>query len=203
MQSDAQLPNLSRCSLAERHTGTDMGGPGHDHVVLAIDHDRCGKLFNDETVRSGRALAPLNGIVRQLESYGQSHVVVVSFSNRQTDEIQSILGGVNSIEHLQTIARLLRESSSVPLKITVDSRYHGSSKYAEFKSRADITEFESVDHKKSLADSIVAAHPNASNFLFVDDKYELLPAPTNRIDGLQVSPLIWTRASDLNTKMPF
>mgnify|MGYP006110810135 CR=1 FL=1 len=189
-----------------------MGGPGHEtknHVVLAIDHDRCGKLFNDETVRiglgrvTGKAARPLIGIVRQLESYGRSHVVVVSFSNRQTDEIQSILGGVNSIEHLQTIAQLLRESASAHLTITVDTRYHGSSKYAEFKSRADITEFESVDHKKSLADSIVAAYPNTPNFLFVDDKYELLPAPTNRIDGLQVSPLIWIRESELNTKMPF
>ena len=146
-------------------------------------------------------MKPLKTIVQQLETYAKARIVVVSFSNRQTEEIQKILGGVTSIAHLETIAALIRERVREPTTVAVDSRYHGGSKYADFKTRVEITAYEAVDQKRSLAASIVSAYPNASNFIFVDDKFELLPPPTERIDVLQVSPLVWNQASVLNIKM--
>lgn len=164
-----QLPDLSNLS------GKSNGKP--PHVVLAIDHDRCAKNLDD----SPRVKLPLKSIVKQLESYDADSVMIVSFSNRQTDKIQEMLNG-NSITHLQTIKALFSNSSE--LTFEVDTNYYGGPAYAKITSKQELTAYEEMDRKQTLATSIMNAYPEASHFLFVDDKYELLPAPTDRIDVL-------------------
>jgi hypothetical protein len=88
--------------------------------------------------------------------------------------------------------------------VEVDTRYIDEANYAGFKTRAEVTQYTKTNKKQSLAAAIMDAFPGAKKFLFVDDKFELLPKSDEgdgrRFDGMQVSPTIFTEYSRVNTK---
>ena len=160
-------------------------------VILAIDHDRCGRQLTAESVRlKGEANIAFGGLVEKLLGYGAERLIIVSYSNRQTPEIDAMLSAPTAVDHLQTISNLLEERLQ-NLNIEVDSRRHAYDAYTGFNTTIEVGQFELTDAKRTLAQNIVAAYPNASKFLFLDDKYEVLPVPNERIEVMQFSPTVW------------
>lgn len=168
---------------------------GVHKLIIAIDHDGCGKLVNSRT--DTRALQSLVDAIRLLCRENSTSITLCSFSNRQSDYLNSIMSEPHSLAHLKTIAEIL---ATFELRVTIDETYYAEEEYKHLQTAKEVRAFEKTDSKSVLASNIQKAHPNSS-FLFIDDKYHNLPPTSNTVHHLHFSPQIWPSESILNTKM--
>ena len=109
-------------------------GVGKKVTVVALEYDRCGKMLTDGFERKG-GMAPMNTHALAKLVYGMdhsrlnSHMRFVSFSNRQSDKINTEYFGDEprvNLEHLDAAARILHGSArldNIDIPSSVDKRY--------------------------------------------------------------------------------
>lgn len=172
-------------------------------TVLALDYDRCGKLMASAQGRAGgMASANTNALARLL--YGldpdlpSSHLRLVSFSNRQSDFINTEYFGDEprvNLEHLDKADAILHEYArhyNVNLTSSVDKRYFlDERRTSAFADKGAFKAYVQADRKQELAAKIRAAYPNAAKIVFVDDDWESLPQPVvDKVYVVHFSPMI-------------
>lgn len=174
-------------------------------TVVALDYDRCGKMLTDgsnPSRRGGMALMNTQALARLL--YGMdrdrlnSHVRLVSFSNRQSDKINTDYFGDEprvNLEHLDEAVEILHgyarhDNTDVPT--SVDKRYFlDQKKMDSFPDKATFKTYVKAERKQELTAMIRAAYPDAANFVFVDDDWESLPQPVvDKVYVIHFAPLI-------------
>ena len=181
-------------------------GVGKKVTVVALDYDRCAKMLNDgfQAGRPKFGMAPKNTEALADLLYGMdrnrlnSHMRFVSFSNRQSDKINTEYFGdaphVN-LEHLDVAARMLHDFATLKnleIPMSVDKRYFlDQEKMDAFADKAAFKAYVKEDRKQELAAKIRAAYPDAANFVFVDDDWDSLPQPVvDKVYVVHFSPMI-------------
>ncbi len=180
-------------------------GVGKKVTVVALDYDRCGKMLTDgfnATRRNGMAALNTHALSRLL--YGMdrnrlnSHVRFVSFSNRQSDKINTDYFGDEprvNLEHLDEAVKVLQDYArldNIDVATSVDKRYFlDQEKMGRFPDKATFKAYVKAERKQELAAMIRAAYPDAANFVFVDDDWESLPQPVvDKVYVVHFAPLI-------------
>ena len=181
-------------------------GVGKKVTVVALDYDRCAKMLNDgwQAHQPHFGMAPRNSVALAGLLYGMdrnrlnSHMRFVSFSNRQSDKINTEYFGDEprvNLEHLDEAVEILHgyarlENTDVPT--TADKRYFlDQEKMGRFPDKATFKAYVKAERKQELAAMIRAAYPDAANFVFVDDDWESLPQPVvDKVYVVHFAPLI-------------
>lgn len=168
-------------------------------LVVAIDHDGCGKLINQENSEKIKdALNSLIGTICDLKKKSKTeNVILCSFSNRQTKHLNEIMSKPGSLDHLETIHNIFKGKG---LDTIIHKEYFCEDDYKEFQTIQEVSDFEKSNRKRLLVKKILEKYQNCS-FLFVDDKYDNLPPHDEAVNHIHFSPAIWPRASNLNEKM--
>ena len=178
-------------------------GVGKKIIVVALDYDRCGKMMADGWERMGSIAATNTNALAQL-LYGladnrlNSHMRLVSFSNRQSDKINTEYfrdAPRANLEHLDKAGALLNAYAhleSIDFGWSADKRYFLDQEAMDaFPSKAAFKDHVKAERKLELAAKIRAAYPDASSFVFVDDDWESLPQPVvNKVYVVHFAPLI-------------
>jgi hypothetical protein len=180
-------------------------GVGKRVTVVALDYDRCGKMLtNGFSPNHKGAIAARNTYTLAKLLYGMdrnrlnSHMRFVSFSNRQSDKINTEYFNDEprvNLEHLDEAATLLHEAArldNIAIPSSVDKRYFlDREKMDAFTNKAAFKDYAKTERKQELAARIRAAFPDAANFVFVDDDWESLPQPVvGKVDVVHFAPLI-------------
>jgi len=168
--------------------------------VVALDYDGCAKLIAGPSHRNQNAKGNSRDFARLLnESHSaiDSHLLFVSFSNRQSDAINGWLEKKNpgasptvNLDHLSSAWSTLREWG-LHIPASVDARYFLEAEMAAYADEAAWKAYVKRDLKRELYAKIKATYPNANRFIFVDDKMENLAC----VEGknafyVQLAPLI-------------
>ena len=178
-------------------------GVGKKITVVALDYDRCGKMMSDGWERKGSIAAMNTSALAQL-LYGlghnrfSSHMHFVSFSDRQSDKINTEYFGDEprvNLEHLDRAGALLYDyarHNNIEFDWSADKRYFlDQEKMDAFPDKAAFKAYVKAERKQELAARIRAAYPDAANFVFVDDDWDSLPQPVvDKVDVVHFAPLI-------------
>ena len=152
---------------------------GKQITVVALDYDRCGKMMTNDFYRPAafntRDLAVL---LNETHSANSSHILLVSFSNRQSDTINSYYtnGPRANLDHLEG-ALLILKKMGLYIPSSVDARYFLEEEMSALEDKAAFKAFVQADKKRTLAAKIRATYPHATKFVFLDDEFENLPPP--------------------------
>ena len=168
--------------------------------VVALDYDGCGKLIAGPNHHSHNAKNSSRDFARLLnESHStiDSHLLFVSFSNRQSDAINGWLDKKKpdasptvNLDHLSSAVATLREWG-LYIPASVDARYFLEAEMGEYADEAAWKAYVQRDHKKELYEKIKATYPDADRFIFVDDKMENLACVEGQnMFYVQLAPLI-------------
>ena len=189
--------------LPERETYEHAVGVGKKITVVALDYDRCGKMMSDGMERKGSIAAMNTSVLAQL-LYGMghnrfhSHLRFVSFSNRQSDKINTEYFGDEprvNLEHLDKAGALLHNiarSYNIEFDWSADKRYFLDQEQMDaLSTKAAFKAYVQLDRKQELAAKIRAAYPNADRFVFIDDEPSNLPQPVvDKIYTVHFAPLV-------------
>ncbi len=171
-------------------------GRGKKVTVVALDYDRCAKMMTNDFYRPAalntRDLAVL---LNNTHSRLSSHLRFVSFSNRQSDTINSYYtnGPRANLDHLAGAVEVLQKVGLLTPS-SVDARYFLEEEMSALEDKAAFKAFVQEDHKRTLAAKIRAAYPDAAKFIFLDDELENLPPPeADKVFYVHFSPAIQPR----------
>jgi hypothetical protein len=168
--------------------------------VVALDYDGCGKLIAGPNHRNQNAKNSSRDFARLLnESHStiDSHLLFVSFSNRQSDAINGWLDKKKAdasptvnLDHLSSAVATLREWG-LYIPASVDARYFLEAEMGKYADEAAWKAYVQRDLKEELYAKIKATYPNADRFIFVDDKMENLACVQGKnAFYVQLAPLI-------------
>ena len=178
-------------------------GVGKKITVVALDYDRCGKMMSDGWERKGSIAAMNTNALAQL-LYGlghnrfNSHLRFVSFSDRQSDKINTEHfrdePRVN-LEHLDKAGALLHTYArlqNIEFDWSADKRYFLDQEQMDaLSTRAALEAYVQLDRKRELAAKIRAAYPDADKFVFIDDEPSNLPQPmVAKLYTVHFAPLV-------------
>jgi len=176
---------------------------GKKITVVALDYDRCGKMMSGGWERNGRIAAMNTNTLAQL-LYGlghnrfNSHMRFVSFSNRQSDKINTEYFGDEprvNLEHLDRAGALLYDYArrqNIEFDWSADKRYFLDQEQMDaLSTKAAFKAYVQLDRKQELAAKIRAAYPDAAKFVFIDDEASNLPQPVvDKIYTVHFAPLV-------------
>lgn len=148
-------------------------------TVVALDYDRCGKMMTNDLHRPAAFnTRDLAALLNETHSANSSHVLFVSFSNRQSDTINSYYtnGLRANLDHLEG-ARLILQKMGLYIPSSVDARYFLEEEMSALEDKAAFNAYVQQDHKRTLAAKIRATYPEATKFVFLDDEFKNLPSP--------------------------
>ena len=168
--------------------------------VVALDYDGCGKLIAGPNDRNQNAKGSSRDFARLLnESHSalDSHLLFVSFSNRQSDAINGWLDRKKpdasptvNLDHLSPVVDTLREWG-LHIPASVDARYFLEAEMGRYADEAAWKAYVKRDLKRELYAKIKATYADASRFIFVDDKMENLACVQGKgAFYVQLAPLI-------------
>ena len=168
--------------------------------VVALDYDGCGKLIAGPNDRNQNAKGSSRDFARLLnESHSalDSHLLFVSFSNRQSDAINGWLDRKKpdasptvNLDHLSSVVDTLREWG-LHIPASVDARYFLEAEMGRYADEAAWKAYVKRDLKRELYAKIKATYADASRFIFVDDKMENLACVQGKgAFYVQLAPLI-------------
>jgi len=168
--------------------------------VIALDHDGCAKLIVGPWHHNHNAKSNSKDFARLLnESHSalDSHLLFVSFSNRQSNAINGWLDKKKSdasptanLDHLSLAVSTLREWG-LYIPSSVDARYFLEAEMAAYPNEAAWRAHAKRDLKDELRAKIKAAYPNAARFTFVDDEMKnLARAKGESAFYVQLAPLV-------------
>ena len=165
---------------------------GKQITVVALDYDRCGKMMTNDFYRPAafntRDLAVL---LNETHSANSSYILLVSFSNRQSDTINSYYtnGPRANLDHLEG-GLLILKKMGLYIPSSVDARYF-LEEMGTLEDKAAFKAFVKEDQKRTLAAKIRATYPEAAKFVFLDDEFENLPLPeAGKVYCVHFSPAI-------------
>ena len=169
--------------------------------VVALDYDGCAKLVAGPWHHNQNAKGNSKDFARLLnESHSalDSHLLFVSFSNRQSNAINGWLDKKKkpdasptvNLDHLSSVVDTLREWG-LYIPSSVDARYFLEAEMAAFADEAAWKAYVKRDLKEELYAKIKATYPDAAKFIFVDDKIENLACVQGKnMFYVQLAPLI-------------
>lgn len=178
-------------------------GVGKQVTVVALDYDRCGKMLSDGWERKGSIAAMnTNALALLLHGLGHnrlnSHLRFVSFSNRQSDKINTVYFGDEprvNLEHLDRAGAILYDYArrqNIEFDWSADKRYFlDQEKMDAFADKVAFKAYVKAERKQELAAKIRTAYPDAAKFVFVDDDWDSLPQPVvGKVYVVHFAPLI-------------
>ena len=169
--------------------------------VVALDYDGCAKLIAGPWHHNQNAKGNSKDFARLLnESHSalDSHLLFVSFSNRQSNAINGWLDKKKkpdasptvNLDHLSLVVDTLREWG-LYIPSSVDARYFLEAEMVAYADEAAWKAYVKRDLKEELYAKIKAAYPDAAKFTFVDDKIENLACVQGKNTFyVQLAPLI-------------
>lgn len=189
--------------LPEPETYEHAVGVGKKITVVALDYDRCGKMISDGSERKGSIAASNTKSLAQL-LYGlagnrlNSHMRLVSFSNRQSDRINTEYFRDDprvNLEHLDSAGAILHDyarQQNIEFDWSADKRYFlDQERMDALFTKAAFKAYVQLDRKQELAAKIRAAYPHADRFVFIDDEPSNLPQPVvDKIYTVHFAPLV-------------
>ena len=178
-------------------------GVGKKIIVVALDYDRCGKMMSDGWERKGSIAAMNTSALAQL-LYGlghnrfSSHMHFVSFSDRQSDKINTEYFGDEprvNLEHLDKAGALLHTYArlqNIEFDWSADKQYFlDQGQMDALSTKAAFKAYVQLDRKQELAAKIRAAYPDAAKFVFIDNESSNLPQPVvDKIYTVHFAPLV-------------